>query len=192
MTGKKNKNSNEKITKLQLTYGVLIPLNGGSPSEISTYTPVGYAASMADGWGSAAGLFEEFRVKRLRIVLNPFLDSGGTSGSYQIPPPLYVAFDEKNIASSSKGIPNILQFKDKLIVPSGLLTNMGTVSRSFSFSGTRGGNSLFPSNWTSTSTPTVHPGTIFLTSEACGVNGATSHPYVMLVILDLEFRTLGN
>jgi len=172
-----------------------LPYNGGTPSQIANLVVLGSAVlagvGSSNGWSAYAGVYEEFRIKKVAVNITSAANSLGYSTV-----PLYVAFDEKTIGSSPLGIGNILEYDDVLLSPGSLSTNLGRVARAWLFACAkkrkgRRMSSVDVTNFFLTASPATHPGTLFFTSEAQGPAASTINSFTAIIEYTVEFRTQG-
>lgn len=188
-------NRNMKSITVRLRSGIDLAYNGGTPSQVATYQVLGSAAlagvGASNGWSAYAGVYEEFRIKKVAVNITSAANSLGYSTV-----PMYVAFDEKTIGSGALGIGNILEYDDVLLSPGSLSTNLGRVARAWLFAAAkkrrrRRVSSVDVTNFFSTASPATHPGTLFFTSEGQGPAASTINAFVCIIEYTVEFRTQG-
>jgi hypothetical protein len=166
-----------------------------SSNAIKNFIPIGGTSSgnggIADSsgslsWPSFAALYEEFRIKKVKIWI---CSIGGTT-TVDLPG-LAVAFDEKVVASSALASPGLVLVYDSVrLVPANIDTNFGFKSFGWALAGSSKKNSQFPINYTLTSSPANHPGTVFI-NGLDGTTTATVTTHTCVVEYEVDFRNRG-
>lgn len=173
----------EKIRGLSV-----LSATSGTPLRVSL--PVGSVTVGIAGvpdWSSFAAIYSEFRVRGLSVTVTPaaVLNAGGFSAASDNPP-MYLAFDEDAITTSTLTPAQVVDYADVRLVPAGLATNLGMRKFAWRYSG-GAKDSLYTTAWTATNNPAALPGTLFISSTP---NAASNDQYrfEMMFEFDVEFR----
>jgi hypothetical protein len=143
-----------------------------------------YGVQSATDWSSFVALYSEFRIRSVAMTF-----SGHATSALTVPlpnPTLYVAFDEAAITTTPLSGDNVTQYDNVRIVPQILGSNIGTKSIGFRFPGSQK-DSQYVTNWIPTNNPSVHPGTIFFSSNV-QYTTAGSWGIEWSLEFDVEFR----